>query len=132
VHHITILIVCIVILAASLAFQVNDDTLYLFELKWPIHCFMFKTLGIKCSLCGLTRSLVWFAHGNFTKSINSHRIGPAIFAFICLQVPYRIYALSIYPGKININVVRLNLSLAMLLAFAVLLNWLIYLGGLIL
>ncbi|MHC4602218.1 MAG: DUF2752 domain-containing protein [Planctomycetota bacterium] len=101
VHHIIILIFCVIILTASLLFRVNESELRLFGFKWPLRCFLHHILGIKCALCGLTRSVCSLAHGNLRDAVKFHLLGPAIFALICFQLPYRIYALIIHPKKMN-------------------------------
>jgi len=132
VHHIIILILCVIILAASLLFRVNEAELYLFGFKWPLRCFLYHTFGIKCALCGLTRSVCSLAHGNFQQAINFHLLGPAIFALICFQLPYRIYALIIRPKRVNRKIMRINSLFAVTVLIAIFVNWLVYLGGLIL
>jgi len=132
VHHIIILILCIVILTASLLFRVNEAELYLFGFKWPLRCFLYHTLGIKCALCGLTRSVCSLAHGNLQQAIKFHLLGPPIFALICFQLPYRIYALIIHPKRMNRKIMKINSLFAVTVLIAIFLNWLAYLRGLIL
>ncbi len=132
VHHIIILVLCVVILTASLLFRVNEAELYLFGFKWPLRCFLYHTLGIKCALCGLTRSLCSLAHGNFRQAVNFYLLGLPIFALICFQLPYRIYALIIHPQKMSRKIIKINLTLAVTISILIFVNWLVYLGGLIL
>ncbi len=132
VHHIIILLLCVAILTGSLLLQLNEGELYLFGFKWPHRCLLYETFGIKCALCGLTRSFCSLAHGNLRQALRLHNLGPAIFVFICFQIPYRIYALVIRPKKMNRKLTKINLSLTVMLFAAIFVNWLIYLGGLIL
>jgi len=132
VNHIIILLLCVAILTASLLFGVNDGELYLFGLKWPLKCLLYDTFGIKCALCGLTRSFCSLAHGNFAQSLRFHPLGPPIFAFICLQVPYRIWAIIIHPKEMNRKLIKVNSTLTVILLIAIFVNWLVYLGGLVL
>ena len=132
VYHIIILLVCVAILIVSLLFSVNEVDLYLFGFKWPLHCFLYETFGIKCALCGLTRSVCSLAHGNFLTSLRFHLLGPAIFAFICLQVPYRIWALAVWPRKPSKKIMKIGLGIGVLIIVAIIVNWLVYLGGLVL
>lgn len=132
VHHIIILLACLAILAASLLLQTDSTDVYLFGLKSPARCLLYHTFGVKCALCGLTRSFCSMAHGNLLESVQLHLLGPVIFVFICLQIPYRIYALMIYPRKINATIMKIGLGTGVLLTAALFVNWLIYLGGLIL
>jgi len=97
-----------------------------------MRCLLYHTFGVKCALCGLTRSFCSLTHGDFLASVRFHPLGPAIFAFICLQVPYRIYGLLVYPRKIKAGIMKFGLVAGVLLIMAIFVNWLIYLGGLLL
>jgi len=130
-QHKIILFACIAILVGAAILHVSANDLYLFGHRWPVDCLLYQTFGIKCSLCGLTRSFSSLAHGNLWASVKYHYLGPAIFSFICLQIPYRIYLLRVKPGGANRILTRLNLGLAITLAIAIFVNWFIYLGGLI-
>jgi len=113
-------------------FGLNENEVYLFGFKWPLRCFLYDTFGIKCALCGLTRSFYSFTHGNFLASLRFHLLGPVIFAFICVQIPYRIWALAVRPNKANKKIMKIGLGTGVLIIVALLVNWLVYLGGLVL
>ena len=132
VYHIVILLLCAVILVFSQLLKVKEGELYFFGLKWPHRCLLYETFGIKCALCGLTRSFSSLAHGDWQQSIRFHFLGPIIFAFTCFQIPYSIYIVIIHPRAINRRLIKLNLSLTLAVTIVVFINWFIYLGGLIL
>ena len=112
--------------------DLNENELYLFGFKLPLRCFLYDIFGIKCSLCGLTRSFCALAHGSFFTSLRFHLLGPVIFAFICAQIPYRIWVLKVRPGKPNKKIMKIGLGIGVLIIVALLANWLVYLGGLVL
>jgi len=132
VHHTIILLFCVLVVLGSMLLGFKENELYLFGLRWPLRCFLYDTFGIKCSLCGLTRSFCAVAHGGFFTSLRFHLLGPVIFAFICAQIPYRIWALTLRPGKPNKKIVKIGLGIGVLIIVALLANWLVYLGGLVL
>ncbi len=132
VYHIVILLLCAVILVFSMLLRIEEGELYLFGFKWPHHCLLYEITGIKCALCGLTRSFCSLAHGDWRQSMRFHVLGPIIFAFTCFQVPYRIYSLIIHPRAINRRLIRINLSLTVTVTIVIFINWFVYLGGLIL
>ncbi|MHC4641546.1 MAG: DUF2752 domain-containing protein [Planctomycetota bacterium] len=127
-----ILLLCVAILFCSLLLQIDEGELYLFGFKWPHRCLLYEMTGIKCALCGLTRSFCSVAHGDWQQSLKFHVLGPIIFAFTCVQIPYRIYGVIIHPRAINRRLIRINLSLTVTVTIVIFINWLIYLGRLIL
>lgn len=131
-QHKIILLACIAVIAGALALQAGSADVYLFGHKLPLQCTLYEMFGIKCALCGATRSLCTLAHGNFLASVKFHHLGPAIFTFICLQIPYRIYRLIVKTKGVNRRLTKLNAGLTVSLATAIFVNWFIYLGGLIL
>jgi hypothetical protein len=132
VYNIVILLLCAAILVFSLLLRIEEGQLYLFGLKWPHRCPLYEMTGIKCALCGLTRSFCSLAHGDWRQSIRFHFLGPIIFAFTCFQIPYRIYGVIIHPRAINRRLIKINLSLTVAVTIVIFVNWLIYLGGFIL
>ena len=59
----------------------------------PVACLTRTLFHMDCPGCGLTRSFVATAHGDFAQAFASHRLGPLLFALVFLQLPIRAYAL---------------------------------------
>jgi hypothetical protein len=132
VFHIVILFVCASVLIGSFLLQLSEGQLYLFGFKWPHRCLLYEFFGIKCALCGLTRSFCSLADGNWRQSLNYHLLGPLIFVFTCFQIPYRIYGVIIHPRPMSRKLKKINLSLILVISIFIVVNWFIYIGGLIL
>jgi hypothetical protein len=50
-------------------------------------------LGLRCPGCGLTRSIIHLAEGDWQASWRAHRLGGLFALVIAFQIPYRLYAL---------------------------------------
>jgi hypothetical protein len=131
-HHAIILAICVFIIIGAFVLNGDEAGVYFFGFALPMQCPLHQAVGLKCSLCGLTRSVCLFAHGNFSQSFKLHAIGPAIFAFIVWQIPYRMWAIYVHPRQVNRKLVTLNSVWFAVLLAAIFVNWLIYLGGLVL
>ena len=59
----------------------------------PSMCLMRTVLHTDCPTCGMTRSLVAAASGEYALAYAFHRLGPIFFVYVLLQVPLRAYAL---------------------------------------
>jgi len=62
---------------------------------WPFPetCLSRSAFGVSCPGCGLTRSFVYLAHGDWIASWNMHRLGWFLALAVVLQLPYRAWAL---------------------------------------
>jgi len=58
----------------------------------PQACFSRSWLGVRCPGCGLTRSVIHLAEGNWRASWHEHRLGALMAIVITLQIPYRLLA----------------------------------------
>lgn len=70
----------------------------------PPSCAARSLLGIRCPGCGLTRSFIHLAEGDWRASWRSHRLGWLMAALVVFQVPYRLLALRrpdrpLIPGR---------------------------------
>jgi len=131
VCHVVVLILCVVPVLGSFLLHPGDRGLYLFGLEWPLGCALYQNLGIKCALCGLTRSFCSIAEGDFSAAIGFHLLGPVVFVFVCLQMAYRIHMLRT-GGRENRKLRMAGIYSALVLAGSLLINWFVYLGGLVL
>ncbi|MHC4068621.1 MAG: DUF2752 domain-containing protein [Planctomycetota bacterium] len=130
--HVLILSVCVVVTAGSVVLEFEDGGLLILGLNWPMRCPLYDFFGVKCALCGLTRSLCFTAEGQLGEAFGMHSLGPVIFLFICVQIPYRIAVLTTGPKKVSGKIKKTNMVLTVMVLTAIFVNWLIYIGGLLL
>jgi Protein of unknown function (DUF2752) len=86
-----------IVVVMAFLLQVNADGTVAFWLlpdhPLPPSCPSFMWLKVKCPGCGLTRSIVYLAHGSWLESWHIHRVGWLMAAAILFQLPYRIISL---------------------------------------
>jgi hypothetical protein len=96
-RHRTMLAVASVVVVLSVAFNVSDDQRVevrgLPGIPLPETCWSRSVLGVKCPGCGLTRSIVYLAHGDWRGSWRMHRVGFVMALAILAQFPYSIVGL---------------------------------------
>ena len=87
----------------------------------PETCASHALLGIDCPTCGLTRSFIELARGDWRASLGFHRLGWMVALAVVLQVPYR--SACLLSGR---SLGRAPASaVAYVFVAAVLLNWVI-------
>jgi hypothetical protein len=129
--QIVILLACVAIVGLAFLLDVDDTGVSIFGWKWPMKCSMYETLGIRCASCGLTRALCYAAHGKLAQASQMNAMWPAVFGAILLEIPYRLMALAIWPGKIPRPLI-MGHGVIIAGVFALLIGyWLIYLRGLL-
>lgn len=101
-RHWTMLFVATVIVMLSIMLQVRDDTKV--ELRicpgypMPEMCLSRKWFQCECPGCGLTRSFILLAQGDWRGSLAMHRVGWLLALAVLAQFPYRSISLRI-PGQ---------------------------------
>lgn len=93
----TILAICMVVLAASLALHLSPTGVHaakLMDLEIPDVCPVHRFSGFWCPGCGLTRAFIASAHGDILGAFRFNPLGPILFALLLLQIPYRIVRLN--------------------------------------
>jgi hypothetical protein len=91
-RHRTMLAVACGVVVLSLLLQVRSDQRV--EFRWrpglpmPETCWSRSLFGTKCPGCGLTRSLIYLAHGNWHASWEMNRMGIVMALAILAQFPY--------------------------------------------
>ena len=89
-------IACAVVILAFVLVEVSDGRVAVrgfIRYPFPETCLPRSLFGVKCPGCGLTRSIIHLAEGNWRASWRSHRLGGLMAVLILLQVPYRLLAL---------------------------------------
>ncbi len=132
VLHGLVLAGCMAALLGAFLLKPAEGGLSLFGLCWPFRCWLHDVTGIQCGLCGLSRSFCSLARGDFAGAVHFHRLGPVVFALFCLEVPYRLWAVVSGRGCVPTRWVRLHIRAVVVVFGAILVNWMVYLGGLLL
>jgi hypothetical protein len=90
-------IAALVVVFASV-FQVRPDERVILtglpDYPLPPTCMSRELFGLPCPGCGLTRSFVHLAHGDWSAAWRSHRLGWLLATAVLLQFPYRLLALG--------------------------------------
>jgi hypothetical protein len=60
------------------------------QLPLPELCYFKVGTGIDCPGCGLTRSFISFAHGQFALAWHYNPAGALFFPVVAFQIPYRV------------------------------------------
>ena len=82
---------------------------------------------MRCPGCGLTRSIIHLAEGNWLASWHDHRLGGLMAAVIALQIPYRLLAL--HRGKQPLVSIHWQTIMGYALIALLLLNWVVDLAA---
>jgi hypothetical protein len=88
----------------------------------PPSCVTRTLFGWKCPGCGLTRSFIHLAEGDWWTSWRCHRLGGLMAAVVVFQIPYRLLALR-RPDRPLIPP-RWQVALGMALIALLIVNWL--------
>jgi uncharacterized protein DUF2752 len=124
-HREVLAIACAVCLLAFLLHELPDGRVAvrgLPQFPLPQTCALRAWLGIRCPGCGLTRSIIHLAEGDWQASWRAHRLGGLLAIVILFQVPYRLYALH-RPGRPLLSNLWLT-AFAYALIAALVANWL--------
>jgi Protein of unknown function (DUF2752) len=105
-RHQEMLVICVAVVALAFLLEVHADQRVAFRFLpgWPLPetCPSRTLLHVDCPGCGLTRSFVHLAHGDWRASWNIQRVGMLLALAVVLQIPYRIAAL-LSPGGLPLG-----------------------------
>jgi hypothetical protein len=87
--------VCAVLIVAPffLSFDPAADTrdVTAFSMTLPPTCASQAVLGLACPGCGLTRSFILFADGQWLGSLRFHRLGGLLYLYLCALLLSRLW-----------------------------------------
>jgi len=95
----------------------------LLDYPLPHSCMSRSLFGVPCPGCGLTRSFIYLAHGDWRSSLAMHRLGWLMALAVVLQFPYRIASLA-YPGREVLGTAAPKIFVYLLIALLTV-NWLV-------
>lgn len=85
----------VLVLSLVLRVRSDDHAAFVFVPDWPIpsSCPSQAIFGVDCPGCGLTRSFIYLAHGDWQRAFSKHRVGWLLALAVMLQIPYRLAGL---------------------------------------
>ena len=89
-----LLTVCILMVLLGFLLSPGEHKVSLLGYQIPEICLFKVYLAIECLGCGLTRSFVYTAHGDFSIAIGHHFMGPIVYVICVSQIPYRIWRMK--------------------------------------
>jgi hypothetical protein len=95
-HRQMLSIACaVLVLSLVLRMRSDDHAALAFLPDWPIPslCPSQTIFDVDCPGCGLTRSFIHLAHGDWHRALSKHRVGWLVALAVVLQIPYRLTAL---------------------------------------
>jgi hypothetical protein len=92
-HRFMLWVSVVVVVLSFLLECPSDQQVELHGVPLPGTCMSQTLFGLRCPGCGLTRSLVFLAHGDLAGSLRLHRLGWLLAAAVLAQFPYRLAAL---------------------------------------
>jgi hypothetical protein len=130
-HHRRVLAIVCAVIGLACALQELPDGRVSFrglpQIPLPQACASRIWFGFRCPGCGLTRSVLHLAEGDWKASWDDHRLGGLMAVVIALQVPYRLIALR-QPDHVVIGP-RWQTLLSYALIALLLGNWLVDLAA---
>lgn len=93
----------------------------------PSLCIFKNITGLPCPGCGLTRSVVYSAHGQWQQAIAYHPFGPLFLAGVALTLVPAVISLR---RPLNLYQTRATSILLTVAAIAILVLWVVRLSGL--
>jgi hypothetical protein len=96
-RHREMLTIAVTVIVLAFLLEVHSDQRVAFSMlpQWPLPetCPSRSLLHVECPGCGLTRSFVHLAHGNWCAAWNVNRAGLFVALAVILQIPYRLAGL---------------------------------------
>ena len=128
-RHRQMLWISCVVVGLSFLLQVRPGGLVAFRAfesyPLPQSCLSRSLFGIDCPGCGLTRSFVYLAHGQWSESMAIHRLGWLMAVSVLLQLPYRILGMR-HPEGLPLGR-RIPVWYGRMLIFLLIANWVVLL-----
>jgi hypothetical protein len=125
-RHREVLAVALIVLALAFALvEVPGGRIAvrgLTQYPLPPSCVSRSLLGVRCPGCGLTRSFIHLAEGDWRGSWRCHRLGGLLATVLIFQIPYRLLAQR-RPESPSISP-RWQTGLGIVLIALLIINWL--------
>ena len=101
----------------------NAGQLRILNIAIPELCLSHRLFHVECPGCGLTRSFVALAHGDWLRAYEFHRLGAVLYAYIVFLVVFHITGIAVGKRPMSVQLVRLHRKLGVLMILLLIANW---------
>ncbi|MBN1901209.1 DUF2752 domain-containing protein [Candidatus Sumerlaeota bacterium] len=105
--------------------QSGGSSLRLWKIPLPGMCLSRSIFGVRCPGCGLTRSFVALAHGEWRQAFSYHRIGPVLYFYFLLLIFFHLYGLLKKNQPLPRILLRAHQITALAIIAALIINWIL-------
>jgi len=129
VFHLAVLVLCLAVLTATFYLDVDRLADRGLGLRWRLYCFLNDVFGLESTSGGLIRSFSAIGRGRLHQAFTYHPLGPLLFGLTLFQVPYRLWALAAWPRAVPRPLRRVHAILVAVVCLAIIVDWLLLIGG---
>ncbi len=130
--HASMLVVALLVVVLSVVLRVPGEEKVCLpgvDVPLPGLCASREYLGLDCPGCGMTRCFISLAHGQLARAWHFNPAGFLLFPIILGQIPYRAYQIyRVRRGRPTFRSSKLTWLLWLFVA-AMLLQWIVKMGG---
>ncbi len=126
--HLLILAACLTVVIMAFILPPDRVIANRLGLRWHVYCFLDNLFGLKCASCTLARSFSACAQGQLSKAFKHDSLGPLIFLYLIVQIPYRLWSLVKAPKRLPRSVIRIQAGCTVLIVALIIIDWLFTLG----
>ena len=126
--HLLILVACTTIVITAFVLPPDQIVAQQLGFRWNVYRFLDNFFGLKCASCTLARSFSACAQGQLSQAFKHDGLGPLIFLYLALQIPYRLWSLARYPKRIARPALRFQAGYTALVVALIVVDWLLTYG----
>ena len=132
VRDVSMLLLAIAVIVLSLTLRIRADQRVelpgLSGFPVPETCGSRFWFGLDCPGCGLTRSFIRLASGDWSSAVALNRVSPLMALAVLVQIPYRLASLRAWPPARRFGASAWSSAAGWLLVAALVGNWLLKLS----
>jgi hypothetical protein len=126
--HWLILFVCLALVITAFVLPPDQIIAKRLGLRWHYYRILDNVFGLRCASCTLARSFSACAQGQLSRAFDYDRLGPLIFLYLILQIPYRLWSLAKAPKRLPRSAIRFQAIYTVLIMALIIADWLLVLG----
>ena len=90
-RELALFVISVVVVVVAFVSDPSQESIVLFGHEVPTLCVIKLATGYSCPGCGLTRAVTFTAHGQVIAGFMMHPLGPPMFLFFLVQLPFRLH-----------------------------------------